>query len=80
MHFSVTASCMLANVGVDTQVCGLNQLFLTTPLPFPCLQQMKVVSVEKKNYGKFHTGDSYICLHVSLLRSGLSCIWGRDRW
>ena len=25
---------------------------------------MKVVPVEKKSYGKFHTGDSYICLSV----------------
>ena len=29
-----------------------------------CSQKMKVVPVEKKSYGKFHTGDSYICLNV----------------
>ena len=28
-------------------------------------QKMKVVAVDKKTYGKFHTGDSYIVLHVS---------------
>ena len=26
---------------------------------------MKVVPLEKKFYGKFHVGDSYICLDVS---------------
>ena len=28
-------------------------------------QKMKVVPLEKKFYGKFHVGDSYICLDVS---------------
>lgn len=30
---------------------------------------MKVVPVEKKSYGKFHTGDSYILLHVGCFSS-----------
>ena len=29
---------------------------------------MKVVRVDKKTYGKFHTGDSYILLSVRLMR------------
>ena len=29
-------------------------------------QKLKVVPVEKKLYGKFHTGDSYIVLEVSM--------------
>ena len=28
---------------------------------------MAVVPVEKKSYGKFHTGDSYILLNVGFL-------------
>ena len=35
------------------------------------LQNLKVVAVEKKSYGNFHTGDSYIVLHVS---------HGQDAW
>lgn len=31
------------------------------------LQKLKVVPVEKKSYGKFHTGDSYIVLQVAEL-------------
>ena len=33
---------------------------------------MKVVPVEQKSYGKFHTGDSYIILNVRSLIAILS--------
>lgn len=37
-------------------------------------QKLKVVPVEKKSYGKFHTGDSYICLSV-----GYFCVFYMHR-
>ena len=30
-------------------------------------QKLKVVPVEKKSYGKFYSGDSYICLYVRFM-------------
>ena len=35
-----------------------------------CPQKLKVVPVEKKTYGKFHSGDSYIVLQVSHWQAG----------
>ena len=32
--------------------------------PSVSLQKLKVVPLEKKQFGKFHTGDSYIVLEV----------------